>query len=194
MVTIHNTTQTIINPPTYLDIYQDYNYYSIILKSIIQDIQLFQLYNRSFKSLYYNFQNRLQRISIAVCSSSSNSKAYNNNIIDSDNNIKYFCDDHSKDFKYIQIGAHFYHRNNNKSFLFKGIIKTISSLQYDTTCSRQFYYFQLDPYLSSLNNLKPGQIVPQIHPGGRGSARYNRDAASDANILRPSNPMCGIIH
>jgi hypothetical protein len=37
-------------------------------------------------------------------------------------------------------------------------------------------------------------IVPQIHPGGRGSARYNRDAASDANILRPSNPMCGIIH
>ena len=42
MTTICNTNQVIL-PPAYDDIYQDYKYHSIVLESIIRDIELFQL-------------------------------------------------------------------------------------------------------------------------------------------------------
>ena len=56
MTTICNTNQVIL-PPAYDDIYQDYKYHSIVLESIIRDIELFQLYNSSLNSLLCNFQN-----------------------------------------------------------------------------------------------------------------------------------------
>ena len=55
MTAICNVFQ-VTTPPVYDDIYQDYKYYSIVLNSIIRDIELFQLYNSSFKSLLCNFQ------------------------------------------------------------------------------------------------------------------------------------------
>lgn len=50
------TSIQVTTPPAYDDIYQDYHYYSIILNSIIRDIDLFQSYNSSFKSLLCNFR------------------------------------------------------------------------------------------------------------------------------------------
>lgn len=43
------TSIQVTTPPAYDDIYQDYHYCSIVLYSIMKDIQLFQIYCSMFK-------------------------------------------------------------------------------------------------------------------------------------------------
>ena len=71
-------TVQVILPPIYSDIYQDYTYYSIVLKSIIKDFDLFQIFNNSLRSLLYNFRNRTKNISLVVS-------------ISDEKTIKYYC-------------------------------------------------------------------------------------------------------
>tara|TARA_B100001175_G_C19238728_1_gene508962 strand:- start:77 stop:655 length:579 start_codon:yes stop_codon:yes gene_type:complete len=175
--------------------YENYTYYSIIIKSILEDIKLFIIYNlknnyfNKFKLSYSNFI----RKPIAITSTINNSKNYKDNLLQNDF-IKYFWDDKNKDKDYIQVGAHFYHRNNTKSFTFMGIVKSISEPHINHTDGRFYYNIQLYPNMTSLNNLLPNTSVERFYPGGRGSACFARDAARDAGITNPANRYSGIIH
>ena len=142
-----------------------------------------------------NNSQKIVPIPVALTHTPKNSKNY----LDEVNNekIKYYHDDKGYDAKFIKIGAHFYSReNNSKGFIFRGLVSYISTTLTDESNNRKFCYIKLDKNgKSKVGDLKPGDSVPNISPGGRGSTKYMRDAANFSGITPLKNGYFrGIIH
>ena len=125
----------------------------------------------------------LKPIPVAITHTPKNSKNYQDEVTNQEA-IKYYFDDQGIDAKYIEIGAHFYSRPNNKQgFIYQGIVSEISATHHDEDGIRKYCYLKIDNTVkSSIGELNPGDKVPEISPGGRGSTKYMRDAAHFAGI------------
>ena len=126
---------------------------------------------------------KINPIPVAITHTPKNSKNYQD-VVTNQNAIKYYFDDQGVDAKHIKIGAHFYSRpNNKKGFIYQGLVSEISSTHQDNEEGRKFCYLKVDKTVkSSIGELNPGDKVPEISPGGRGSTKFMRDAAHFSGI------------
>lgn len=126
---------------------------------------------------------KITPIPVAITHTPKNSKNYQDDVANQDA-IKYYFDDQGIDAKHIKIGAHFYSRpNNKKGFIYQGVVSEISATHQDDDGVRKFCYLKVDNTVkSSIGELNPGDKVPEISPGGRGSTKYMRDAAHFSGI------------
>jgi len=126
---------------------------------------------------------KITPIPVAITHTPKNSKNYLDVVANQDA-IKYYFDDQGVDAKHIKIGAHFYSRpNNKKGFIYQGLVSEISSTHQDDEEGRKFCYLKVDKTVkSSIGELNPGDKVPEISPGGRGSTKFMRDAAHFSGI------------
>ena len=126
---------------------------------------------------------KITPIPVAITHTPKNSKNYQDEVANQDA-IKYYFDDQGIDAKQIKLGAHFYSRpNNKKGFIYQGVVSEISATHQDDDGVRKFYYLKVDKTVkSNIGELNPGDKVPEISPGGRGSTKYMRDAAHFSGI------------
>lgn len=131
----------------------------------------------------HSVASKITPIPVAITHTPKNSKNYKDVVANQDK-IKYYFDDQGVDAKHIKIGAHFYSRpNNKKGFIYQGLVSEISSTHQDNEEGRKFCYLKVDKTVkSSIGELNPGDKVPEISPGGRGSTKFMRDAAHFSGI------------
>ena len=116
-----------------------------------------------------------------------------------DNLYKYYTSTQGRDTHYIQQGAHFFTRDDKKSYIYRGIVQSILSIGKDIHEDKPivFKIIQILP-IPSLRNLAPGEKVPKFNPNpnrGRGQCAYNRDAAYHSGIdILNTTPFRGILY